>query len=214
MKYVALLVVSLFSAGCRADVSALPPLPDLSTQPASVRTHLTAADRAAREQPRSAQAVGALCLAYHADMLYEQADQCYAIVEPLSGGEWRWTYYRALVHDARGDADALIASLQRVVSKAPTFSPAWWRLGEAAFKAGRNDAAQDAWQKVLSLPDPARPAAPDNSPVRVPVAPMTAYAGLGLARCARRRSATPRSSRESTDSKRLRSTPTANCADR
>jgi tetratricopeptide (TPR) repeat protein len=128
--------------------------------------------------------VGALCLAYHADMWYDQADRCYAVAEELSGFEWRWTYYRALVRDARGDADMLAASLRQVVQKAPDFSPAWWRLGEAEFKAGRYDSARDAWRRVLSLNEPSRPTPKDVGPVRLAAAPMSAYAALGLARLA------------------------------
>ena len=162
----------------------LPALPDLSSQPTAVRTHLTDADRAARAQATSGEAVGALGLAYHADMFYDQAERCYAIAEELSGFAWRWTYYRAMVHDARGDADALAAGLRRVVQEAPEFSQAWWRLGEAEFKAARYDSAEDAWRRVLSLPEPARPPANAGSPARVAAAPISAYAALDLARLA------------------------------
>ncbi len=162
----------------------LPALPDLSGQPTAFRTHLADADRAARAQPTSAEAVGALCIAYHADMFYEQAERCYAIAEELSGFAWRWTYYRALVRDARGDTDGLAADLREVVKKAPELGTAWWRLGEMEFKAGRYDSARDAWGRVLSLPEPMRPPANAGSPARVAAAPISAYATLGLARLA------------------------------
>ena len=162
----------------------LPAPPDLSGQPTAVRTHLADADRAARARPTSADAVGALGLAYHADMFYDQAERCYAIAEALSGFAWRWTYYRALVRDARGDADALAAGLRQVVKTAPEVSEAWWRLGDVEVKAGRYDSAGDAWRRALSLPEPTRPAAKDGVPARVAAAPVSAYAALGLARLA------------------------------
>ncbi len=162
----------------------LPALPDLSGQSPAVREHLTEADRAARARPTSPEEVGALGLAYHADMLYAQADASYAVAAELSGSPWRWTYYRALVQDATGNADELAARLREVVDLAPDFSPAWWRLGELEFKAGRYDGAEQAWRRVLALPEPTAPAAGEGKVRRVAAAPMSAHAALGLARLA------------------------------
>jgi tetratricopeptide (TPR) repeat protein len=117
-------------------------------------------------------------------MFYEQAERCYAVAEALSGSAWRWTYYRALAQDARGDADGLVVGLRRVVAAAPDFSPAGWRLGEAEFKAGHYDRAGEAWRRVLPLPEPTHPMARAGSPARVASAPISAYAALGLARLA------------------------------
>jgi tetratricopeptide (TPR) repeat protein len=162
----------------------LPPLPDLSHQTSAVRAHLTGADRNARARPTSAAEVGALCRAYHADMFYDEAERCYAAAEASSASAWRWTYYRALAQDARGDAEALVKQLRRVTLKAPEIPQAWWRLGEAEFKAGRYDSAGDAWRRAVALPDPTRPPAEAGSPVRAVGAPISAYAALGLARLA------------------------------
>ncbi len=180
-----LLIYAAFSVARQAVYTArLPTLPDLSRQPAAVRAHLTEADRAARAHPTSAEAVGAAGLAYHADMFYEQAQRCYAIAEELSGSAWHWTYDRALAQGTRGDADGLLVGLRRVVAAAPGFSPAWWQLGEAEFKAGRYDRAAAAWRRVLTLQEPTRPAAKAGAPARVVSAPISAYAALGLARLA------------------------------
>ena len=166
-----------------AYAARLPSLPDLSGHPTVVREHLGGADRAARANPTSAEAVGSLGLAYHADMFYDRAERGYAIAEDLSGFAWPWTYYRALAQGERGDADGLAAGLRRVVAAAPDFGPAWWRLGEAEFKAGREDRAGEAWRRALSLPEPPRPT-PAGSPARAASAPIAAYAALGLARVA------------------------------
>lgn len=128
--------------------------------------------------------MGALGVAYHADMFYDEAERSYEIAEELSGFAWTWTYYRALVREARGDSRGLEVGLQRVVAAAPEFSPAWWRLGEVQFKAARYESAEDAWRRVLALPEPARPVATAGSPARVVSAPISAYAALGLARLA------------------------------
>lgn len=162
----------------------LPELPDLSSERRAVRAHLTEVDRAARSHPTSADIVGSLGLAYHADLFYEQAQRCYAIAGELSGLDWRWTYYRALALGGLGDANGLVAALRRVVAAAPDFSPAWWQLGNAEFKAGRYDQAREAWERVLSLREPTRPAAAAGSPARGALAPISAYASVGLARVA------------------------------
>jgi tetratricopeptide (TPR) repeat protein len=161
----------------------LPALPDLSAQSASIGEHLRGADRRARTNPTSGEAVGALCLAYHADLFYDQADRCYAAAEGLSPPDWRWTYYRALAQAARGNGDAVVVGMRRVVAEAPEFGPAWWRLGEAEFKAGRYDRAEEAWKRAASALEPQHEAAA-GSPVHLPSAQISAYATLGLARIA------------------------------
>jgi tetratricopeptide (TPR) repeat protein len=163
--------------------SRLPALPDLSAQPASIGDHLRGADRSARTNPMSGEAVGALCLAYHADLFYDQADRCYATAEDLSPPDWRWTYYRALVQNARGNGDAVVAGMRRVLAEAPEFGPAWLRLGEAEFKGGRYDRAEEAWKRATSAPEPQHEAAA-GSPAHLPSAQISGYAALGLARIA------------------------------
>ena len=188
--------VALFAGVSQARRAAyaarLPTLPELSSQPPALREHLEAADRAARDRPTSAEAVGALGLAYHADLFLGHADRAYAAAEALSGGAWRWTYYRALAHGMRGNTAGLAAGLRQVVAAAPDFGPAWWRLGEAEFKAGRYEPAAEAWRRARPLGEPA-PAADMQAPVepgapapaeRAPSPPVSAYAALGLARVA------------------------------
>ncbi|PYR29955.1 MAG: hypothetical protein DMF90_28745 [Acidobacteria bacterium] len=167
-----------------AYLARLPQLPELSNQPSAIRAHLADADRAARAAPMSSTAVGALGLAYHADLFYDQAARCYAIAETLDRSEWRWTYYRALALDGRGDMQGLVAGFRVVVRAAPDFSPASWRLADAEFKAGRYEVAGETWRRVMSLPEPARPTASDGTPARAITAPVSAYAALGLARVA------------------------------
>jgi tetratricopeptide (TPR) repeat protein len=198
---IALAFVAMSRARQSTYAARLPPLPDLSHQPPALVSHLTDAERAARADPTSAAAVGAAGIAYHADMFYEQAQRCFEIAEALSG-DWHWTYYAALASGARGDVDALTAGLRRVVDRTPDFGPAWWQLGEAAFKAGRYDQAQGAWQHAVAanetpLWDPASAGLSPNAPAGSPHAPresavpqrsinapLSAYAELGLARVA------------------------------
>ena len=162
----------------------LPALPELSGQPPALRGHLEAADRAARDRPTSPDTVGALALAYHADLFLDHADRAYAVAEELTGGAWRWTYYRALAHGMRGHTEEMAAGLRRVAAAAPDFGPAWWRLGEAEFKAGDHDRAAEAWRRARSLDEPAPADEPAGPADRAPGAPVSAYAALGLARIA------------------------------
>jgi len=180
----ALLLGGLWWAGMRwqqAERASLLPSPPPGRQPPAVAEHLAAAYAAAMRAPSSIAPVGALCLAYHADMFFEQAERCYARASVLTPKDWRWTYYRALIDAERGGSESLSASLRRVVGQVPEFGPAWLRLGDAEFKAGRYDAAAEAWRRAAALPEPDRDAGP---PPHVTEAPVSAYASLGLARIA------------------------------
>ena len=117
---------------------------------------------------------------YHADLFLDHADRAYAAAEALDGGAWRWTYYRALAAGTRGDTDALADGLRRVVAAAPDFGPAWWRLGEAEFKAGRYGRAAEAWRRVPAPGEPATTGAPGPAAAPGPTAaPAAASAGHG-----------------------------------
>jgi tetratricopeptide (TPR) repeat protein len=172
----------------RAAAAQLPDLPNLSNQPPAVRQHLTERDAGARASPRSFDAVGALCLAYHADLFYDEADRCHARAASLAPSDWRWSYYRALLLSERGGGDRLIERLE-AIAREQDFGPAWLRLGDAEFKARRYDRAEAAWNRAASVSEPPRTA--DSPPHRVE-APIAAYAALGLARIALARGETDR----------------------
>ncbi len=127
-------------------------------------------------------AVGALCLAYRADMFYSNAEHCYRHAEDLSPNDWRWTSYRALIQNEHGNGDAVADILGRVVEIAPNYAPAWWRLGEAEFKEARYDRAERAWRGGLSLPEPE--SIPAESAPHLAWIPTSIYASFGLARIA------------------------------
>jgi tetratricopeptide (TPR) repeat protein len=179
-----MLVGGLVLAGVRmrrADlVERLPSPPDVSGQTAAVAGHLRERYAQARSDP-SAATVGTLCLAYHADMFFEQASRCYEVAADLDGEDWRWTYYRALIVAERGGGGPLAEMLRTVTTAAPQFGPAWLRLGDAEFKAGRYDAAAAAWEKAAGLGEPARGI---ESPSPVVEIPLAGHASLGLARVA------------------------------
>ena len=114
-------------------------------------------------------------------MFFDHADRCYAYVAALEPQEWRWTYYRALIRAERGGGPDLVPQVRQVVERAPQFGPAWLRLGDAEFKAGRYDAAAEAWRQASELADPEPPL---DRPLHVVETPLRVYARLGLARIA------------------------------
>jgi tetratricopeptide (TPR) repeat protein len=159
----------------------IPRPPASASQSNAVAAHLAAKYTAAREDPTSATAVGSLCVAYHADMFFDEADRCYAMVSERDSSQWRWRYYRALIQAERGGGEPLAENLRRVVTQAPDFGPAWQRLGDALFKAGKYDEARDAWERASTARawDANQPA-----PSHVVEVPLSAYANVGLARIA------------------------------
>jgi tetratricopeptide (TPR) repeat protein len=147
-----------------------------------MREHLSARFADAEQDPRSADAVGRLCVAYHADLLYEQAQRCYEQVSQLGASEWRLPYFRAILESDRGGGEAVANSLRQVIAQAADFSPAWLRLGDAEFKGGHYDRAEAAWTRAVDVSEPARPT---NEPPQYKVEiPVSSYASLGLARIA------------------------------
>jgi tetratricopeptide (TPR) repeat protein len=163
----------------RAELPAPPAAAGLSP---AVAAHLRERYAAASQARGNIAAVGPLCIAYHADMLFDLADRCYAIAGDLESRNWRWRYFRAMILTERGGGDALVAMLRGIVKEAPQFGPAWLRLGDAEFKAANYDGAAGAWRRAIDLPEPAPE--PGDSPSHVVEFPMRAYASLGLARVA------------------------------
>jgi tetratricopeptide (TPR) repeat protein len=161
---------------------ALPEMPRVSGMLPAVAEHLRTRADEARRDPGSIAAVAPLCLALHADMFYDQATRCYAHAATLDR-HWRWDYARAVIAADRGGGGDLVPMLRRVIASSPEHGPAWLRLGDAEFKAGRYDAAAAAWTTARSIAEPVRTATAD---VPTPVAeiPMASHAALGLARVA------------------------------
>jgi tetratricopeptide (TPR) repeat protein len=159
----------------------VPRPPAAASQSKAVAAHLTAKYDAAHREPTSSAAIGSLCVAYHADMFFDEADRCYALVSEMDSSQWRWRYYRALIQAERGGGEPLVENLRRVVNQASDFGPAWQRLGDALFKAGKYDEARDAWERASTAPssDTNQPA-----PRHVTEVPLSAYANVGLARIA------------------------------
>jgi Flp pilus assembly protein TadD len=164
----------------RVQSARLPSPPQGGASPAPVAAQIAEADRAARQQPTSAAVVGDLAMAYHASALNDYADQVYTVAEELST-EWRWTYYRGLLHEEHGRQVEAAEAFTRVVAADSSQGLAWFHLGEIAFKGGRLDAADEAYTHALGV---AQPAPFTTTGVTRQAIPLSAYASFGLARVA------------------------------
>jgi tetratricopeptide (TPR) repeat protein len=152
----------------RANARDLPALPDLSHAPSAVAAYLPGVDRAARDNPRSADALGALAMAYHANLFPAQAEAAYALAALRAPADWRWPYSMALLAEDRGDTSAVVTRLSAALVIDPNLPVALFRLGDAEFKRSGFDAAGAAFSRVHG-------------------GPIAPYAALGLARVALQR---------------------------
>ena len=169
-----------------AAAALLPALPDLAGQPAAVTDHVKNADAAARRDPGSPDTVGALGMAYHADLFYDAAAEAYRAAATLAPGDWRWSYLLALVSLERGESAEAIARLRALVAARPEMAHAWLRLGDAEFKQARYAEADEAYARV-EAGQPSQSAIGNDAaaaPSRRDTIPVAAYAALGRARVA------------------------------
>ena len=85
------------SSGCRRHRRAATP---------AIAAHVRGALRRGRAAADLLTAVGALCLAYHADMLFAPRRALLRPGHALDPANWRWVYYRAVLDAERGGGAA------------------------------------------------------------------------------------------------------------
>ena len=101
---------------------------------------------------RAAADAGERGMAAHANLRYDEAISDYRLASARNPADWRWTYYRALVHMERGEASDAADALRSVTAARPDLAIAWWRLGEAEFKQARFDQADAAYARAEADP--------------------------------------------------------------
>ena len=168
----------------RVGARDLPMLPELAHASPLIASQLRQLDRAARVTPRSAEAVGALAIAYHANLFAAEARQAYASAARRAPSDWRWPYYLALTAEERGETTQVVEHLEAALGIEPHLPLAWFRLGEAEFKRGRFDEAGAALARVLAITS----GVPGDGSARLEAgsrrSPVSAYASTTLARVA------------------------------
>jgi len=153
----------LSGAGRRATVRALPAAVDLSGLGLAAHQAVAAAERAARADG-SAQGIGQLGMAYHANALDEPALAAYDLARRLAPGDPRWPYYSGLLALMAGDGARARADLEAALRLDPRLAAGWTRLGDLRYRSGDGAGAEQAYRQALVL------------------APADPHAAVGLAR--------------------------------
>lgn len=128
----------------------VPPLPDLTDQPDSLRQALTQAHRRA-ETGRDAVALGELARLYHANLFYPQAEQCYLLALARAPDDPRLCYLLAVLRQTLGRSDDVEELLQRTLQLQADCSPAALKLADLQLKNGNPDAARRTYQRCLEI---------------------------------------------------------------
>ena len=141
-----LLAPLLFRAMLPED---FPKPPDLHTLNPSLAGFLRTADRDARRKPGSAEVVGKLGLAYHANLFLDQAARAYRIAARLAPGDYQWVYCQAFLEEENGNEKEQLRLLEQTVRLKPDHVPALLKLADASFKLDRLDEAAQYYEAAL-----------------------------------------------------------------
>ena len=143
-----LIVFILLSAACGRGPAPAEPgtFGDLDPAVMTLLNELTAAVNADRSD---AARWGRLAMGLEANGLLVEAATDYAVAVSLDDKEPRWRYCQALLRARRGELDAALADLERVVSLAPEYVPARWRQGLWLLDRGDTARAQAAFQVAV-----------------------------------------------------------------
>ena len=145
-----LLAPVLLPANLPAD---FPKLPDLRAVSPAARAVIQDADREARRRPASAEAVGKLGMAYHANLFLDQAAGAYRIAARLAPDDYHWVYCQAFLQEEIGNEPEQVKFLQQTVRLKPDHVPALLRLADGEFKRDRLDEAAHHYERAASAPD-------------------------------------------------------------
>lgn len=118
-----------------------PGLPDLQSRNEALRSLLGAADAQARSHPNSAEDIGRLGMAYHANQFYGQAEAVYQIALRLARGDYRWYYCLALVKEESGREREVHQLLQKTVELKRDYYPALQKMADIYYKQDKLDEA-------------------------------------------------------------------------
>ena len=129
-----------------------PKAPDMQKLNPSLRTLLQSADKQARRKPRSAEAVGQLAMAYHANLFLEQAASAYRIAARLAPDDYRWVYSQAFLEEEQGNENEQIRLLEQTLHLKPDHVPALLKLADASFKLDRLDEAERYYEAAAQAP--------------------------------------------------------------
>jgi len=127
-----------------------PARPDLKSANAALVDLVNTTEEQARTHPDSADDIGKLGMAYHANQFYEQAEMAYLIASRLDPQDYRWPYYHALVAEERGQEKTQSSLLRKTLELQPGCLPALLKLGDILLKQGRLDEAGEYYDQAQS----------------------------------------------------------------
>ena len=130
-----------------------PKLPDVKTVSPGLRRLLMTADAEARKHPASAEAVGKLGIAYHANEYFEQAARGYRIAARLAPRDFQWVYAQAFLSEENGDEKRQFDLLQQTIRLKPDHVPALLKLADGYFKRDKLDDAELNYQLAAKASD-------------------------------------------------------------
>jgi len=151
----ALVVIGLLAAvrdaGRRTWRAELPALPRLDRSPAAMRDQLTRADALARAKSGSAEAAGALAMAYHASAFLEPARTAYALAARTDRSNAKWPYLLATLEVAAGENERAVTFLTESLERDAENPHAWARLGQLYYRREETADAERALRRALEL---------------------------------------------------------------
>jgi superkiller protein 3 len=130
-----------------------PKLPDLKTMSPGLRNLLVSADKEARKHPGSAEAVGRLGIAYHANEYFEQAAGGYRIAARLAPRDSQWVYAEALLSEENGNEKQQFDFLQQTIRLKPEHVPTLLKLADGFFKQDKLDEAARYYELAAKASD-------------------------------------------------------------
>ena len=146
----ALIIGLLLSSACQRGPAPADPrtFGELDPAVATLLDELTASVNADRSD---AARWGRLAMGLEANGLLVQAAAHYEIAAGLDDEEPRWRYQLALLKARRGEIDAAIADLDRVIELAPGYAPARWKQGFWWLDRGDTAKAQAAFEAAVGV---------------------------------------------------------------
>ena len=132
--------------------SDFPKLPDLETVNPDLRALLQNAYQVVRRRPGSAEAIGKLGMAYHANLFVEQAARAYRIAGRLAPSDYQWVYCQAFLEGENGNEKEQFRLLEQTLRLKPDHVPSLLKLADALFKLDRLDEAEHYYEMAARAP--------------------------------------------------------------
>ena len=147
--FAVVVIALLISSACERGPAPADPRTFGELDPA-VATLLAELTQSVNDDRSDAARWGRLAMALEANGLLVQAAGNYDVAVTLDDREPRWRYQLALLKARRGELDAALADLDRVVQLAPGYAPARWKQGLWWLDRGDTAKAQAAFAAAVT----------------------------------------------------------------